>query len=140
VKERARQASAVLAVAAVVAAVLGGLWLLGSPQAERERRLDARRVAELRAIAAAVDLYWTRQGRLPESLAELSQERGIEVAPLDPVTGRPYGYRMLGGNGYELCAEFALGAAERGHVPQGDFWSHAPGAQCFRLEPKAVEP
>jgi hypothetical protein len=136
---RGRQAFITLVVATVVASVLGGLFLLGSPQTARERGLDARRIADIRGIANAVDLYWTRQGRLPASLADLSQERGIQVNPLDPETKRPYDYRVLGENSYELCAEFASKAAEEGHIPSGDFWAHGSGTQCFRLEPKAIK-
>jgi len=140
VTARTGQAFAILAVAAVVAAVIGGLLLLGSPKEERERRLDARRVAALQDISAAVDLYWTRQSRLPAVLAELGHERGIGVELTDPATGRPYGYRILGERSYELCASFAGGAADRGPAPEGDFWAHGDGEQCFRLEPRVVKP
>jgi len=134
-----RQAFVALVVATVVVSVIGGLLLLGSPRKERERRLDERRVAEMRAIANAVDWYWTRHGRLPDSFADLSREQAIQVNPLDPETQQPYDYRVLGVNSYELCATFARNAAEEDHVPQGGFWAHGSGSQCFRLEPKAVK-
>ena len=51
-----------------------------------------------RALASAVDLYWSRQGQLPSSLAALSQERGIQVNRVDPESGRPYDYRVIGEN------------------------------------------
>lgn len=136
---RVRQAFVVLAIAAVLLAVIGGLFLLGSPLEERERRLDDRRVGELRGIASAVDLYWTRRGRLPDSLAELSQQQGIPVARSDPGTGRSYGYRILGKSAYEICAEFTHGTAEQGRTARGDFWAHGAGEQCFRLEAQTVE-
>lgn len=135
----ARRTFIIVAVAVVAGSVLGGLRLLGSPQEERERRLDERRIAEIQSIANAVDLYWTRQGRLPASLADLSQEQGIEVSVLDPATGRPYTYRVLGEGRYQLCAEFARDAGGQGRVPEAGFWAHGPGSQCFQLEPKAVE-
>ncbi|MGA8277030.1 MAG: hypothetical protein WB784_02375 [Rhodanobacteraceae bacterium] len=134
-----RQAFITLVVATVAASVLGGLFLLGSPEKARERGLDARRIADIRAIANAVDLYWTRQGRLPASLADLSHEQGIRVNPLDPETKRPYGYRVLGESRYELCAEFASKAAQEGYIAPSDFWAHGTGTQCFRLEPKAIK-
>jgi hypothetical protein len=136
---RSRQALVALAIAAVVASVVGGLLLLGSPQEARERILDARRIAEIRTIANAVDLYWTRQGHLPVSLVALSQGQGIQIHRFDPETKRPYDYRVLGDNSYELCAEFARDAAQDGLIPQGDFWAHGSGSQCFRLEPKTVK-
>lgn len=98
------------------------------------------KVITVGVIAAGVDLYWTRRGRLPASLAELTQEQGIGVASLDPETGRPYGYRVLGGNSFELCGEFTRSAAEEGRMPEGDFWTHGAGTQCFRLEASDVKP
>jgi hypothetical protein len=66
-------------IAVVVAVVTGGIILIGSPTQERMRRLDAQRVADLRAVASAVDLYWTRHGSLPPSLEELSKEPGGSI-------------------------------------------------------------
>lgn len=130
---------ALLSVAVVVVSVVVGLTLIRSPGEERERRVDDRRVSELRSIAAAVDLYWTREGRLPASLDELraAQLGGLHYE--DPETLRPYGYRILGEKGYELCAEFARNPAQDRRRPQGDFWAHGAGRQCFRLEAKTVQ-
>jgi hypothetical protein len=129
----------VASVAVVVTAVIGGLILLGSPTQERMRRLDARRVVDLRAVASAVDLYWTRHGSLPSSPEELSKEPGVSVKPLDPETGHRYEYRILSGNTYELCAHFAHDAAEEQGTLHKDFWSHGAGRQCFRLEVRGVK-
>lgn len=136
---RVRKAFVVVAIATVAASVLGGLLLLGSPLTERERRLDARRVTDMRALASAVDLYWSRQGQLPSSLAALSQERGIQVNRVDPESGRPYDYRVIGDSSYELCAQFARDASEENRGRRGDFWTHGSGSQCFRLTPKTVK-
>lgn len=81
-----------------------------------------------------------RASRARKWLTCLTQEQGIGVASLDAETGRPYGYRILGGNSYELCAEFTRDAAEEGRMPEGDFWTHGAGTQCFRLEASDVEP
>ena len=70
---RTAVAFAAAATVAVAAAVAGGLWLLGSPQAQREQALDERRVSALRVLTRNVDLYWTRHQRLPQTLDELSR-------------------------------------------------------------------
>ena len=49
----------------VVTAVIAGLFLLGSPAQERERKLDAICLADLRAAARAVDRFWTINSVLP---------------------------------------------------------------------------
>ena len=100
------------------------------------RRLDARRVEDLRALAGAVDLYWSRGGALPGALDSLTQEQGFAPQVADPETGRPYEYRILGGDTYELCASFARGTDTEPPETRSDFWSHGAGRQCFQLEAK----
>ena len=148
---------------AVVAAVVVGLVLLGNPAQERERRIDDRRAADLHAIAAATDLYWTRHGRLPASLDELAAEPGLRVSTSDPTSSETYGYRVLDDGRYEVCATFAeesggptvsLPIMERTcqgcHAPGSpvaartddemaarvglrDLWAHGSGRQCFEM-------
>jgi len=126
-------------VAVVAVAVVAGLILLGSPAQERMRKLDARRVSDLREAANAVDFHWTRHGCLPSSLEELSRKPGVHVKLLDPETEQPYEYRVLSGNTYELCAHFAHDTAEEHNALHKDFWSHGSGRYCFRLEVKSVK-
>jgi hypothetical protein len=121
-------------VSAVFAAVIGGIVLLGSPAKERTRKLDERRVENLRAITNAVNLYWTRHKSLPPSLDALSREPGVLLKPLDPETGQPYEYKTLGEKNYELCARFALDTAEEQDSIRKEFWSHGAGRQCFHFE------
>lgn len=123
----------------VVATVITGILLLDSPAQERLRRLDERRVSDLREISYAVDVYWTREGSLPSSLKDLSDEERVVRELADPETGDPYEYRVLGEKAYALCAVFALdtGTDER-DAPYLDFWSHGPGRQCFQLEAQDV--
>lgn len=91
---------------AVVAAVAFGLVLLGSPAQERERRIDARRVADLHGIAAASNRYWSRHSRLPASLDDLTAAPGLRVNTHDPVSSETYGYEALDSLRYEVCATF----------------------------------
>jgi hypothetical protein len=126
------------AVAAVLAVIVVAFLLIDSPATERARRLDDRRVADLRDLGRSVDLYWTRHGRLPASFEELSREPGLTADVHDPATRTPYDYRPLDGDTYELCASFERpGDEERGTTP--GFWSHGAGRQCFRLDARSVE-
>jgi len=76
----------------VLAAVIAGILLIGSPAQERLRRLDERRISDLREISFAVDAYWTREDVLPASLEELGNDERIVRELADPVTGAPYEY------------------------------------------------
>ncbi len=134
----------VVAIGVVVAAVVGGLIALPPPSEERARRLDERRVEDLRGITGAMDLYWTRHGRLPASMEELSRESGVRVSTRDPGTAQDYELRLLDAATYELCASFERISAESGD-PTGlaqdaseDFWSHGVGRRCFGLDAHAV--
>jgi hypothetical protein len=130
-----RKAVVLAAFVVVVAAVAGGVYLVGPPAEARARRLDARRQTDLQGLRMAVDLYWTRSGRLPESLDELTHEAGRNIDSRDPETGEPYGYTVRAADRYELCAGFARDSEMR-----SDFWSHGAGRRCFQIAAKAVRP
>lgn len=146
----ARPFIAAFATVLVIAAVAGGLWILGSPAQERVDRLDDRRIADLQRIEQAVNLHWTRQQRLPASLDELSREPGVRISLHDPLTMEPYAYQPLGENRFEVCAVFeggegagsatrdpAYGPRERSIVT---FWSHGAGRQCFQPATRNLRP
>lgn len=137
-KAAARKVVAGVAIAAVVLAVGAGLFLLDSPARQRMRRLDGRRVEDLRLIAESVDLFYTRHERMPASLEELAREPGVSVRAHDPTTAEPYEYRALGERSYEVCAVFDVGTAEEPEWRRGGFWAHGAGRHCFELEARRV--
>jgi hypothetical protein len=124
-----------LAAAAVVAAVAGGVWVMGSPFEQRLRRLDAQRVDDLASIADAVEVYWKRHERLPASLGDLAGESGIRFASADPEGGTPYEYRPGEQDAYSVCATFArdsdAGAGRTRRLARSGEWNHTAGRQCF---------
>jgi hypothetical protein len=128
-----------LGVAAVVVliTVVAGIMLVGSPAAERRRQADRRRVEDLQRVARAADVFWTRHGQLPASVADLEQEKLI-AAVRDPETDAAYEFREVGANVYELCARFQGDSADEAPDGGDGFWRHARDRQCFRLEAKAV--
>lgn len=115
----------------VAAAVAAGLIVAGSPVSERHARLDERRVADLRQLAAAVDAYWTDHQRLPADLDELVDGLHLSRLPADPVTGADYVYQVSGARRFRLCARFDRPDAS---AEPDDFWSHDSGRQCFTLQ------
>jgi hypothetical protein len=118
-------------IAAVVAAVAAGLWVIGSPAEQRLLRFDERRDADLRELAQAVNRHQSEERALPASTAELVDGRRLSHVPLDPATGEPYEYRVTGEREFELCAVFAR-ASRAADVK--DFWDHEAGRHCFELE------
>ena len=122
------------AVVAVLAAVVTGLFVLGSPTEERARRIDDRRVEDLQGIRAATDLYWTRHSQLPASLGDLTAEPGVTIRTGDPTSSETYGYQPLDSIRYEVCATFEQESREIARDPKKDLWAHGSGRQCFQLE------
>lgn len=121
-------AASVVVAATVVAAVVA----IGPPSAQRDARLDARRLQDLARIADLVDAHAGRSGALPRDLDALATP-GLRL-PVDPGDGGRYAYEVAGPRSYRLCAVFATDSAladERMHLRAGDEWSHGAGRHCF---------
>ena len=148
---------AIAGTAIVIAVVAVSLLLIDGPDTLRGKRLDERRVGDLRQIAQALDCYWTkaRKAGLPADLPALraanesfdsnAVSRVFCVAEryTDPLTDELYGYRPLDSRTYELCAEFAEAGEwkDRAYsVPprQSAEWDHPAGYHCFRRSAVAV--
>jgi len=127
------------AVTVVIAAVVAGLFALGSPAEERARRIDDRRIADLQGIMAATDLYWTRHSQLPASLDDLTAEPGVSINKSDPAGLEAYGYQPLDSANYEVCASFEQESGEIARDRERDLWAHGSGRQCFRLEADEIK-
>ena len=127
----ARKFITVMASVTVVIAVLGGLYVSGSPGEQRLLRLDERRIADLVQLSAAISAYWQQSGRLPAALPVLVDGQRLRSLPTDPQTEVVYSYEPADMNTYQLCAEFARVAQQ---TMSEDFWAHPAGTHCFELE------
>lgn len=118
---------------AIVATLVAAVLIMGTPSAQREARLDARRVNDLLGIENAIDAFG--EGRaLPTTLTELGQDASTRLALVDPVDGKAYGYSITGDGRYRLCARFAADsrdAIRRGGAGHGRNWDHPAGEHCF---------
>ncbi|MGC1308927.1 MAG: hypothetical protein WA885_17000 [Phormidesmis sp.] len=129
----------------VIAAVVAGFWLLGSPGRQRLLSLDQERVQDLSAIASDLQRATTNAtGESTEPLPEQLPEYTLATEyARDPVTDEPYEYNRLSNTEYELCATFATAYdaqerdARRFIQPN---WMHPAGRHCFELERGRLEP
>lgn len=123
-------------VAVVAFAVLSSFFVVGSPGAQKDRRLDIRRVEDLRTIQYEVSYYWQNKKALPTDLSVLNDPlRGV-VVPVDPETGKAYKYKTLENEVFELCATFSTDSNEYVTEPayypyEGGNWDHGTGEVCF---------
>ena len=132
--------------ASVLAAVTlaWGVAVVGSPGGERMRKLDERRVQDLRAIESSLDRLCLgpqkvrKEGPphelvspLPATLAALAAS-ATDRRPsiVDPVSGAAYEYRITGPSTFELCATFDR-ARDEDDEPR---WNHPAGSHCFAFD------
>lgn len=92
----------VVATAVVVLSVAAGIVVIGSPSDGRLQELDSGRIADLRGIMGATDLFWSRNERLPGALEELAEDPRTSINTVDPGSTRPYSYRILDDDTYAV--------------------------------------
>lgn len=113
-----------------------GFWLLGSPQKQRQIRLDQQRIQDLAQIARS--LHQQAQPSLNQDEAvELPATLPPSISKTDPVSDEPYSYERLNSTRYQLCAEFATDSDDYRLQDLPDtrdkFWTHPTGRHCFEL-------
>ena len=117
--------------------IVAGFLVVGSPATQRQRRFDDRRSSDLQSVQYEIINYWQQKGRLPATLADLTNSVTGYSAPVDPTTNQPYSYSTSGQLSFALCASFqqptaALGAAAIRPIGGGvDSWEHGVGTTCF---------
>jgi len=126
----------------ILASIIFGFFLVGSPSTQRSIRLDNQRVSDLQNIQYQIINYWTQKETVPESLDALQDPISGFSMPLDPITNTPYLYQKKSATTFEICAVFDVdsskdltseGIKQSYPMRSGsqDVWTHAPGKVCF---------
>ena len=131
--------------AIVMAATIGGFFIVGSPFQERMRRFDQRRTEDLQSMQWQIVSYWQRKEKLPENLNQLRDDISGFLPPSDPETSIPYEYLVLRPLKFELCATFktinnigpAMGLKPIGLGMEAQNWKHGAERTCFE---RAIDP
>jgi len=140
---------------AVLASIVGGFFIMGSPFTLRMKRFDERRVNDLQNIQYQIVNFYQRKGVLPNNLNELKDPIAGFNIPLDPDSAASYGYEKVSdspigeaGLSFKLCADFSLASGAEidskymtrsAPVFLGDSydsyldenWQHKKGLICF---------
>lgn len=132
---------AIVASVVVLATIVASVLVNGSPAAQREAKLDARRVSDLGDLEDSIQRHVHEEGSLPASLSVLANKPGVRLAIVDPVSGQPYEFEPSGPLLYRLCATFTTDTAATGS-PTGygsseSDWAHGSGHRCFERTAKA---
>ena len=98
-----------------LALIVWSFMIMGSPQSQRDWRLDDRRVSDLQNIQYQVINYWQQKEKLPVALTDLTNPISGSSLPVDPEfnKGKVYEYTIKDKMSFELCATFSK------EMPQG---------------------
>ena len=149
---KSRIAKTILAyvgIVIVIASVIGGFIIVGSPYKQRSLRFDSQRVSDLSNIQWQIVNYWQSKGKLPLSLDDLKDSISGTTIPTDPENKTAYQYIFNGDLKFELCSVFSLksqdtkGKGASGYNNSFDIirypyaisdenWTHDSGNICFK--------
>jgi hypothetical protein len=141
-KSKAPKKTAIAASVVVLASIVLGFILVGSPAQQRKVRFDDQRISDLSTIQYEVTNYYqTKDGVLPATLTDLTNKLNGFSVPMDPNTGAAYEYNVKAGLTFELCATFeadSITDANTRTVSYFEFgtnyygnWEHGVGRTCF---------
>lgn len=141
-KSKVPKKTAITASVVVLASVVLGFILVGSPAQQRKVRFDDQRVSDLSTIQYEITNYYqTKKGALPATLSDLTNTLSGFTVPVDPNTGAAYEYAAKEGLTFELCATFeaesvsnysnATMAYREYGVNYYGSWNHGIGRTCF---------
>lgn len=131
-------------LAMVLAAIVGGMLLIGSPMTQRNMRIDAQQISDLNMLSENIVQFWQRKGTLPSELVDIEDDLlGISV-PKSPEGQPPYVYNVKSDLSFELCASFLTDTTQdaqtdkRGFLTSEMRWQHSIGKTCFSrtIDPK----
>ena len=99
-----------ISVLVVLAGIVYSFSIIGSPTAQRELRLDQRRIDELQKMQDQEKNDGQKKEKLPESMNDMSDPlQSYQQIPVDPEfeKGTVYEYRKTADMSFELCATFS---------------------------------
>ncbi|ATE72258.1 hypothetical protein [Lysobacter capsici] len=129
----------------IVAAIAMAVVKMGGPGAQRQMRLDERRVQDLSRIVEELRSYFDAHKALPPDLTKLAAQPGLALSIRDPDTTAPYAYQPGQNGRFRLCARFATDTAQgatamRDPTPWlGKGWRHPAGDHCYDLDASAAK-
>src|SRR3989344_2819745 len=132
-------------IAVIIAAIIFGFFVAGSPQSQRTVRFDEKRAQDLFSLQSQAVNYWQKKNELPQNLDQMANDILGIIIPRDPKTGASYEYAKLGSLKFELCATFETSSSDQNTsspkavpmmypYPGGEIqtWQHNAERTCFQ--------
>lgn len=128
--------------AAVLASIITGFLIIGTPADQRDRKFDDQRISDLQILQSEILNYWSKKELLPETLSVLEDSISGYSVPADPQSNALYEYRAVDKHSFELCAVFNGSSEDFGSkanivkpFPSTDSfqqnWNHKSERTCF---------
>jgi hypothetical protein len=119
-------------IIAVTVAV--GFSIIGNPVSQQTVRYDETRYNDFQQIKVQVENYYSSNGALPQSLKDLNY---ANINLEDPLTKKPYDYKILDTAQYQLCTDFSTDADTFRKSAANNYWDipikHMKGYSCVPL-------
>ena len=133
----------------VLAAIVSGFFIMGSPAQVRLYRFDSQKVSDLQTIQYQIVNYYQQKEALPTDLQQLEDPLSGSTVPKDP-QGGVYRYEKTANLSFKLCATFnaetqknqAAISEPKVYGFEGENWQHGPGEVCFdrTIDPQKYPP
>jgi len=134
----------IISLALVIIAFAAAFFYMESPKTARARRLDQIVVNNISDLESAVNSYYDRYKKLPDTVEMLRAEKDVYInanSLIDPETKQAIVYQKLNDSDFQFCATFRLDSASDNNgtgpvmmsypVYPGDK-NHAAGYQCLK--------
>lgn len=129
---------ALVAIVISIIVLLSSFFVIDSPKAARDKKIDSQTLSALSSLSANITIYYDTNNELPADLNEL-EISSYEKRNLDSLE-EPVTYKKIDANNYELCANFKRKTEEESNVGYGygytyeNEWDHTAGNYCFSKE------
>lgn len=135
----------------VLAAIVAGFFIMGSPSQVRLYRFDAQKVSDLQSIQWQIVNYWQQKQVLPNAIEDIEDPLSGWQLPIDP-QGQEYRYEKTGAMSFKLCATFNANSKEgrasseampvRAYGTLDGNFDHGAGEVCFdrTIDPERYPP
>ena len=135
----------------VVATLISGFAIAGSPAHQRAVRFDEQRIADLEGLQSQIVTYWQTHSKLPAALADVTDGFSGYAVPTDPKNGTTYEYHVLGEFNFQLCGTFDTNSNNEQSSRYPDYgivgvtgvnWNHGADRVCFErtIDPTVLLP
>lgn len=135
---KSRKIWRILTGVVILASIVWGFSVLGSPASQRAYKYDEQRVNDLMSLSNQISSYYnqTENFLFPRSFDDLVKDGKYGFVPVDPQTGQRYEFEPLGPTRYQLCAVFnkatpSMQNSSRGMPYENVSWQHPAGRHCY---------